>query len=313
LLEGPPFPKKHTQENCVTMTTKKRAGGALVCAFALAVVAVVAVAAPGALAEGEEARCAALPSDPCECEGPCEDLPLVGSAKVCYVKNPETCPEARSAMTRSEDEEGFKRGSFILCPPPVNCVGSWQPYSACLPSNATETGGSPFQQCREYLVTQAGKNGGAECPFANCEEDCIPCTLEPVYEEREVCEAYSTASPGSVTFYVSQEGYVANVTEEECEAFLLTEGSKRARESLRSADDVEYVGGCEVVRDEAYACSGCEMAEGASSSSEAEAEAASGGTCLFTGVRAGNVRCKFNIKNVMEHSCTMKKVCVKHC
>lgn len=265
-------------------------------------------------------ECPALEIDPCECEGACEDLPILG-ASVCYVKNPDTCVKARRARTR-------EAGAYITCPPPVDCKGAWRNFGPCKVQNGTA--GVVGEQCRTYGIERTSANGGEECPHAHCEEECVSCNMDPVYEEREVCEAYSVESPGKLSIFVSKDGYVSDGSEDECRSFLLREGRKRARKALQieseetnevevedspeakalssgkqeqaHASKLEFVGNCEILEED-YECSGCKERENA---------ADAGSSCLVTGTRAGHVECTFKLKS-MEHFCAKKQVCVKHC
>ena len=56
--------------------------------------------------------------------------------------------------------------------------------------------------------------------------------MDPVYEEREVCEAYSVESPGKLSIFVSKDGYVSDGSEDECRSFLLREGRKRVLQNF---------------------------------------------------------------------------------
>ena len=54
------------------------------------------------------------------------------------------------------------------CAQPVDCVGSWSKYGACIHDSGTHKN----RRCRKFLVTKTAAHNGYQCPYANQAQQC---------------------------------------------------------------------------------------------------------------------------------------------
>ena len=101
---------------------------------------------------------------PVDCEhewgayGSCSYYATTQDNKRCRVFNITTVPDNNGEQC--PHNQGYTECTTEGCAQPVDCVGAWQDYEACM----HEEGEGVNLRCRIYKVETEAKHGGAECP-----------------------------------------------------------------------------------------------------------------------------------------------------
>ena len=109
---------------------------------------------------------------PVDCEhewgayGSCSYYATTQDNKRCRVFNITTVPDNNGEQC--PHNQGYTECTTEGCAQPVDCVGAWQDYEACM----HEEGEGVNLRCRIYKVETEAKHGGAECPVMDGLKDC---------------------------------------------------------------------------------------------------------------------------------------------